>query len=64
MSWNSGLTALDRAVRLGRGAGAFGSGFRRLGQIEVKHRLYDWASFDLEALQLGECKSFVAYREM
>jgi hypothetical protein len=36
----------------------------RLGQVEVKHRLYDWASFDLEALQLGECRSFVAYREM
>jgi hypothetical protein len=36
----------------------------RLGQVELKHRLYDWASFDLEALQLGECRSFVAYREM
>jgi hypothetical protein len=36
----------------------------RLGQVELKHRLYDWASFDLEALLQGECRSFVAYREM
>jgi hypothetical protein len=64
MSWNSGLTALDRAARLGKGAGAFGSGFPVLVRSELKHRLYDWASFDLEALQLGECRSFVAYREM
>lgn len=35
----------------------------REGETGKPHPIADWASFDIEASLLGECKSFVRFRD-